>query len=134
MFNLFITLTRQFIEEVYYHGIKPSTSLSEYVLSTCVVRLYLSTHSRMPGWVQPMIPRILYITEKGWNFYPYTRTGKCLISWYYGILPGTVIFPLNSNSSCQRVHSKCNNRIIIVCIQYINVLLFIFSAPSCPSS
>jgi hypothetical protein len=49
--------------------------------------LYHLIHSRMPSWVQPMIPRILYITEKGWNFYPYTKTGKINIQslpilWY----------------------------------------------------
>ena len=32
--------------------------------------------SRLPGWVQSMIPRIFYITEKAWNYYPYTYTGQ----------------------------------------------------------
>ena len=51
----------------------------------------------MPGWVQPMIPRILYVTEKGWNFYPYTKTGKysitttfvvhvCVIYYFFSFL------------------------------------------------
>lgn len=48
--------------------------------SVCDTVLYYLIHSRMPGWVQPMIPRILYVTEKGWNFYPYTKTGTCKYS------------------------------------------------------
>lgn len=31
-------------------------------------------HSRLPYWVQSMIPRLFYITEKAWNYYPYTET------------------------------------------------------------
>jgi len=37
-------------------------------------RIYLS--SRMPSWTQSMIPRIFYITEKAWNYYPFTKTGE----------------------------------------------------------
>ncbi|CAI8019881.1 Cytoplasmic phosphatidylinositol transfer protein 1 [Geodia barretti] len=35
-------------------------------------RIYLT--SRLPGWVQSMIPRVFYITEKAWNYYPVTIT------------------------------------------------------------
>ena len=35
-----------------------------------------STCSRMPSWTQSMIPRIFYITEKAWNYYPFTKTGE----------------------------------------------------------
>lgn len=35
-------------------------------------RIHLS--SRLPTWIQAMIPRIFYITEKAWNYYPYTIT------------------------------------------------------------
>ncbi|XP_013402441.1 cytoplasmic phosphatidylinositol transfer protein 1-like, partial [Lingula anatina] len=35
-------------------------------------RVYLN--SRLPSWVRALIPNIFYITEKAWNFYPYTRT------------------------------------------------------------
>lgn len=35
-------------------------------------RIYLT--SRMPAWVQYMIPKVFYIIEKAWNHYPYTRT------------------------------------------------------------
>ena len=42
--------------------------------------LYVSVYgallcSRLPGWVQSMIPRVFYITEKAWNYYPVTITG-----------------------------------------------------------
>ena len=40
------------------------------------MRTHMHTHySRMPSWVQYMIPKIFYAIEKAWNYYPYTRTG-----------------------------------------------------------
>jgi hypothetical protein len=35
-------------------------------------RIHLS--SRLPYWLQSITPRIFYITEKSWNYYPYTET------------------------------------------------------------
>lgn len=35
-------------------------------------RVHLST--RLPYWVQAIIPKIFYVTEKAWNYYPYTIT------------------------------------------------------------
>ncbi|XP_015254234.1 cytoplasmic phosphatidylinositol transfer protein 1b [Cyprinodon tularosa] len=35
-------------------------------------RIYLS--SKLPSWVKAFVPRIFYVTEKAWNFYPYTIT------------------------------------------------------------
>ncbi|XP_077290230.1 cytoplasmic phosphatidylinositol transfer protein 1 isoform X2 [Arctopsyche grandis] len=35
-------------------------------------RIHLS--SRLPYWVQSLIPKIFYVTEKAWNFYPFTIT------------------------------------------------------------
>ncbi|XP_049776490.1 cytoplasmic phosphatidylinositol transfer protein 1 [Schistocerca nitens] len=35
-------------------------------------RIHLS--SRLPYWVQSLIPRVFYVTEKAWNYYPFTIT------------------------------------------------------------
>lgn len=35
-------------------------------------RIHLS--NRLPGWIRSMVPKIFYITEKAWNYYPYTIT------------------------------------------------------------
>lgn len=35
-------------------------------------RVHLS--SKLPQWIRSMIPPIFYITEKAWNYYPYTIT------------------------------------------------------------
>lgn len=35
-------------------------------------RIHLS--SRLPYWLQSIIPRMFYVTEKAWNYYPYTET------------------------------------------------------------
>ncbi|KAF9421085.1 hypothetical protein HW555_002797 [Spodoptera exigua] len=35
-------------------------------------RIHLSSH--LPYWVQSLIPKIFYVTEKAWNYYPYTIT------------------------------------------------------------
>ncbi|XP_067457399.1 cytoplasmic phosphatidylinositol transfer protein 1b [Thunnus thynnus] len=39
-------------------------------------RIYLS--SKLPSWAKAFIPRFFYVTEKAWNFYPYTITGACV--------------------------------------------------------
>nr|CFW94245.1 Eka-PI transferase 2 protein [Euperipatoides kanangrensis] len=35
-------------------------------------RIHLS--SRLPSWIRSLIPKIFYITEKAWNYYPHTIT------------------------------------------------------------
>lgn len=35
-------------------------------------RVYL--HSKLPTWIQSCVPKIFYVTEKAWNYYPYTVT------------------------------------------------------------
>ncbi|TNN02664.1 cytoplasmic phosphatidylinositol transfer protein 1b [Takifugu flavidus] len=35
-------------------------------------RIYLS--SKLPSWAKALVPRFFYVTEKAWNFYPYTIT------------------------------------------------------------
>ncbi|XP_017836150.1 cytoplasmic phosphatidylinositol transfer protein 1 [Drosophila busckii] len=35
-------------------------------------RIHLS--SRLPYWIQAICPRVFYVTEKSWNYYPYTLT------------------------------------------------------------
>ncbi|XP_077430907.1 cytoplasmic phosphatidylinositol transfer protein 1b isoform X1 [Vanacampus margaritifer] len=35
-------------------------------------RIYLS--SKLPAWAKAFAPRFFYVTEKAWNFYPYTIT------------------------------------------------------------
>lgn len=34
--------------------------------------------SKLPSWAKAFVPRFFYVTEKAWNFYPYTITGGCL--------------------------------------------------------
>uniref|UniRef100_A0A8D0GRS2 Phosphatidylinositol transfer protein N-terminal domain-containing protein n=1 Tax=Sphenodon punctatus TaxID=8508 RepID=A0A8D0GRS2_SPHPU len=41
-------------------------------------RVHLS--SKLPGWARAVTPRIFYITEKAWNYYPYTITGKACLA------------------------------------------------------
>ncbi|MEQ2298238.1 Cytoplasmic phosphatidylinositol transfer protein 1 [Ameca splendens] len=35
-------------------------------------RIYLS--SKLPSWIKAFVPRFFYVTEKAWNFYPFTIT------------------------------------------------------------
>lgn len=32
--------------------------------------------SKLPTWAQAVVPKIFYVTEKAWNYYPYTKTGE----------------------------------------------------------
>uniref|UniRef100_A0A667Z025 Phosphatidylinositol transfer protein N-terminal domain-containing protein n=1 Tax=Myripristis murdjan TaxID=586833 RepID=A0A667Z025_9TELE len=43
-------------------------------------RVHLS--SKLPSWAKAVVPHIFYITEKSWNYYPYTITGKHFIELY----------------------------------------------------
>uniref|UniRef100_A0A8D0H183 Phosphatidylinositol transfer protein N-terminal domain-containing protein n=1 Tax=Sphenodon punctatus TaxID=8508 RepID=A0A8D0H183_SPHPU len=56
-------------------------------------RVHLS--SKLPGWARAVTPRIFYITEKAWNYYPYTITGKT--AWF--------TLPLTTPASLQIFHS-----------------------------
>uniref|UniRef100_A0A2K5KR21 Cytoplasmic phosphatidylinositol transfer protein 1 n=1 Tax=Cercocebus atys TaxID=9531 RepID=A0A2K5KR21_CERAT len=42
-------------------------------------RVYLN--SKLPSWARAVVPKIFYVTEKAWNYYPYTITGKSLCSF-----------------------------------------------------
>lgn len=32
--------------------------------------------SKLPSWARAVVPKIFYVTEKAWNYYPYTITGS----------------------------------------------------------
>jgi hypothetical protein len=36
--------------------------------------IILVAFSRLPQWIRSLIPKIFYITEKAWNYYPHTTT------------------------------------------------------------
>lgn len=48
-------------------------------------RIHLS--SRLPFWLQAVTPRVFYVTEKSYNFYPLTITGE-----YSTLFPNSLIF------------------------------------------
>ena len=35
-------------------------------------RIYIG--SKLPYWIRKMVPKIFYVTEKAWNYYPFTIT------------------------------------------------------------
>jgi len=35
-------------------------------------RIYLS--SKLPSWIRSVVPKVFYVTEKAWNYYPFTIT------------------------------------------------------------
>uniref|UniRef100_A0A3B3ZDM0 Cytoplasmic phosphatidylinositol transfer protein 1 n=1 Tax=Periophthalmus magnuspinnatus TaxID=409849 RepID=A0A3B3ZDM0_9GOBI len=40
-------------------------------------RVYLnSVLHKLPSWARAVVPKIFYVTEKAWNYYPYTITGN----------------------------------------------------------
>lgn len=39
-------------------------------------RLIVFWSSKLPYWIQSIVPKIFYVTEKAWNYYPFTITGK----------------------------------------------------------
>ncbi|MGH0143701.1 UNVERIFIED_CONTAM: hypothetical protein FKN15_007523 [Acipenser sinensis] len=63
-------------------------------------RVHLS--SKLPSWARAVVPRIFYITEKAWNYYPYTITGKEAVHW--NILTGVI----HTNSHQTNLNSDCS--------------------------
>jgi hypothetical protein len=49
--------------------------------------MFYSYYSKLPYWIQSILPRIFYVTEKAWNYYPFTITG---IFIYYK--PSNIIY------------------------------------------
>jgi len=58
-------------------------------------RIHLS--SRLPSWIKSFVPRIFYVTEKAWNYYPYT------ITEYNVIHMVTIVFLMCSCLQCSFV-------------------------------
>ncbi|EHB13255.1 Cytoplasmic phosphatidylinositol transfer protein 1 [Heterocephalus glaber] len=52
-------------------------------------RVYLN--SKLPSWARAVVPKIFYVTEKAWNYYPYTITGPVLqasSTRFEAVIPG----------------------------------------------
>ncbi|KAL2101164.1 hypothetical protein ACEWY4_002925 [Coilia grayii] len=41
-------------------------------------RVYLN--NKLPSWARAVVPKIFYVTEKAWNYYPHTITGLCALT------------------------------------------------------
>lgn len=61
-----------------------NTHTSQYIL----ILYLIFTFSKLPSWARAVVPKIFYVTEKAWNYYPYTITGKecgrndcCFVVW-----------------------------------------------------
>uniref|UniRef100_F6WSY9 Cytoplasmic phosphatidylinositol transfer protein 1 n=1 Tax=Xenopus tropicalis TaxID=8364 RepID=F6WSY9_XENTR len=48
-------------------------------------RVYLN--SKLPSWARAVVPKIFYVTEKAWNYYPYTITVTVSLSFQCSFLP-----------------------------------------------
>lgn len=47
-----------------------------YELEHTLILYFLFIFSKLPSWARAVVPKIFYVTEKAWNYYPYTITGK----------------------------------------------------------
>lgn len=45
-----------------------------YPIFFMLMNLNSLSFSKLPYWIQGLIPRIFYIYEKAWNYYPFTIT------------------------------------------------------------
>ena len=53
-------------------------------------RIYIS--SKLPSWIRKMVPNIFYVTEKAWNYYPFTIT-----EYSVGLFPPSLGLEKNLN-------------------------------------
>ncbi|CAM2102026.1 unnamed protein product [Caretta caretta] len=58
-------------------------------------RVYLN--SKLPSWARAVVPKIFYITEKAWNYYPYTITVKiiCIILFCFFFFLSYLLLPMD---------------------------------------
>ncbi|MEQ2193574.1 Cytoplasmic phosphatidylinositol transfer protein 1, partial [Xenoophorus captivus] len=59
-------------------------------------RIYLN--NKLPSWARAVVPKIFYVTEKAWNYYPYTITGNTFTaypcSFFHGHLSNSYYVPI----------------------------------------
>ena len=53
---------------------RESTSQGDGQFSVGLVLTKNFALSKLPGWLKSFVPRIFYVTEKAWNYYPFTVT------------------------------------------------------------
>lgn len=54
-----------------------SSLLLLYSLCKFIFKCFcMSSCSKLPSWARAVVPKIFYVTEKAWNYYPYTVTGE----------------------------------------------------------
>lgn len=70
-----------------------------------------ASSSRLPYWIQAICPRVFYVTEKSWNYYPYTMTGKWppVPSTFLRLLPYGARRLINLPSCCK---STCRLQLV----------------------
>lgn len=64
------------------------SSYFSYFFLSCELIIYLifMCFSKLPSWARAVVPKIFYVTEKAWNYYPYTITGNTLIVHQHSLL------------------------------------------------
>ena len=67
-----------------------------------MTRPYYPQFSSLPSWVRMAIPSFFYITEKAWNYYPFTVTGMFGIAMQRDGL--MIIIYLFSNTILHLIH------------------------------
>lgn len=61
----------------------------------------LSHCSKLPSWARAVVPKIFYVTEKAWNYYPYTITGKYTVQMPFGACPAVLQRALLQHSASE---------------------------------
>lgn len=65
---------------------------AEVCLSNHQTSVLWISFSKLPSWARAVVPKIFYVTEKAWNYYPYTITGEVPeISGRGGVCTGFVL-------------------------------------------
>ncbi|KAK9503982.1 hypothetical protein O3M35_010431 [Rhynocoris fuscipes] len=82
-------------------------------------RIHLS--GRLPYWLQAILPRVFYITEKAWNYYPYTVTGiSCSFMPKFSITIQTAFENNNGTTeNCLNLSEEVLKERIVDCIDIV---------------
>lgn len=64
------------------------------------MKCFFFTPRKLPVWIRSYVPRFIYLTEKAWNYYPYTETGEVEVQ---------VEVKLDTENSGDSVHFRHGN-------------------------
>lgn len=83
-------------------------------------RIYIS--SKLPSWIRKMVPKIFYVTEKAWNYYPFTIT-EYSCSFISSFSVNILTRYENNNGSTENCLKQSQSVLDLRTVDYVDIAL-----------